>query len=283
MRSVSEILDLPPGDVGAREIESVLTALGEERDHPRTRYLVQCCRVFLNAVVNANGNFEVNGETALVEALSGKGMATVLDVGANVGRWSAMCRRFHPEAAIHAFEIVPDTFGMLEENLGDDPGAVLNSIGLLDFEGALPVYTFSDNNEVATCFEYPHSGVRSTIEGRCTRGDLYLEEAGIDHVDFLKLDVEGAEPKVLTGFSSAFEKEAVSLVQFEYGKVNILSRCLLRDHYEFFQSRDFVVGKLYPNRVAFKEYDFEDEDFMGYNYVACTRRRPDLIEHLSSF
>ena len=283
MRCVGEILEMPAEEVRAKEIQHILTRLGEERDHPRTQLFVQCCRIFLSSVVNANGNFEVNGEAALVESLAGRGLKTILDVGANVGSWSSMFRKFHPDAAIHAFEIVPDTFSILKENLDSDNKVVLNPIGLSDFEGDLTMYTFSENNEVATYLEYPHEGTRSAIEAKCTKGDIYLEEFGINHVDFLKLDVEGAEPKVLAGFSSAFDQDAISLVQFEYGKANILTRFLLHDYYEFFQGRNFAVGKLYPNRVAFKDYTFEDEDFMGYNYIACTKKRPDLIKHLSSF
>ena len=84
MRCVGEILEIPAEEVRAKEIEHVLRRLGEERDHPRTNLFVQFCRIFLSSVVNANGNFEVNGETALVESLASKGLRTILDVGANV-------------------------------------------------------------------------------------------------------------------------------------------------------------------------------------------------------
>jgi len=41
-----------------------------------------------------------------------------------------------------------------------------------------------------------------------------------------------------------------------------------------------TIGKLYPHGVAFKEYDFTEENFRGPNYVAVHSARDDLVEML---
>jgi hypothetical protein len=41
-----------------------------------------------------------------------------------------------------------------------------------------------------------------------------------------------------------------------------------------------VVGKLFPEGVAFKDFDMTDEDFIGPNFIACLKGRPDLVEAL---
>ncbi len=61
------------------------------------------------------------------------------------------------------------------------------------------------------------------------RGDEFLAREGIGRVDFLKLDVEGAEHLVLQGLNEYLQKGRIRLVQFEYGLVNILTHFLLRD------------------------------------------------------
>jgi len=70
------------------------------------------------------------------------------------------------------------------------------------------------------------------------------------------------------------------LVQFEYGRVNILTHFLLRDFYELFARFGYVVGKIYPDHVDFRSYDLGDEDFLGPNYFACSAGDP-IISVLS--
>jgi hypothetical protein len=101
------------------------------------------------------------------------------------------------------------------------------------------------------------------------RGDEFLEREGIGEVDFLKLDVEGAEHLVLQGLERHLRQQRVRFVQFEYGRVNILTHFLLRDFYQLFGAYGYVVGKIYPDYVDFREYDLSDEDFLGPNYLAC--------------
>jgi hypothetical protein len=101
------------------------------------------------------------------------------------------------------------------------------------------------------------------------RGDEFLMREGVGEVDFLKLDVEGAEHLVLKGLADHLRQRSIRLIQFEYGRVNILTHFLLRDFYQLLAGYGYVTGKIYPNYVDFREYSLSDEDFMGPNYLAC--------------
>jgi hypothetical protein len=71
-------------------------------------------------------------------------------------------------------------------------------------------------------------------------------------------------------------------VQFEYGYASITSHFLLADFYRFFEERGFVLGKLFPDHVDFREYDlYKDENFLGPNFVAVSKKRSDVIALLS--
>ena len=85
---------------------------------------------------------------------------------------------------------------------------------------------------------------------------------------------------VLNGFDAAFRAGQIDVIQFEYGKVNIITHFLLRDFYEFLEPRGYSVGKLFPDHVDFRSYDLEDEDFLGPNYVAVRTTRADIIDTL---
>ena len=114
-----------------------------------------------------------------------------------------------------------------------------------------------------------------------TTGDKYCAEHGIAHIDLVKIDVEGMERQVLkTDLRTCLARNAIDLVQFEYGRANILNEFLLRDFHAFFEQRGYVVGKLYPNYVDFRGYDLADEDFAGPNFLAC---RSDKVHYLRAF
>ena len=94
----------------------------------------------------------------------------------------------------------------------------------------------------------PNHGVTKVEEMKApiTTGDTYMAEHGLTRIDFLKIDVEGAELSVLNGFGGAFRRKAIDVVQFEYGQVNLRTRVFLENFWRFFEIHVFVVGKLSP-------------------------------------
>ena len=78
---------------------------------------------------------------------------------------------------------------------------------------------------------------------------------------------------MLRGFGDLLSPGRVPVVQFEYGMINIVTKFLLRDFYTHFEDRGYRVGKLFPGYVRFRPYRFQDEDFLGPNYVAAS---PDV-------
>jgi FkbM family methyltransferase len=265
-----------------------------DRYDPRTRALAGFFERSVLAWKNKQYDVALNGEAALLERLRPFAPATLIDVGANIGDWALAACRALPDAVVHAFEIAEATADILAANTtaaGLDEHILINRIGLAATEGAIPFYftpdSVAEHTESSTlraAVEYSVGGQRASdiveISARVTTGDAYLRAQGIIHVDLLKIDVEGAEFSVLEGFADAFARGAIDLVQFEYGPINLTTRKLLADFDAFFVARGFVVGKIYPEGVAFKPYELGDEDFVGPNYLACHARRGDIIAAL---
>jgi hypothetical protein len=86
---------------------------------------------------------------------------------------------------------------------------------------------------------------------------------------------------IIKGFSDLLRQGRINVIQFDYGLVNILNSMLLRMYYEHLGALGFVIGKIYPTYVDFRDYDLGDEDFRGPNYMAVLRDRADLIHLLS--
>lgn len=240
------------------------------------------CGVFLNCYESASDHEAVNaGERALLAAWSRFNFGCILDVGANVGIWALMAHDCFPECRIHCFEIMASTAEELRRKTADIPQITVNGCGLLDHEGEIELRYFPGVSTITTMTAYPHQFECVLAKGRVVTGDGYIERHGIDHVDMIKLDVEGAESLVLKGLAKIISEGRVDVVQFEYGQVSILTKYLLQDFYNFFTVQGYRVGKIYPDYVEFRDYAFEHEDFRGSNYVAVRADRSDLIAAVS--
>jgi FkbM family methyltransferase len=240
--------------------------------------------------VRFHDNFEYdaarNGEHALLRALQPFDPHTVFDAGANLGEWSLAAARMLPHAAIHAFEVVPDTARRLGENTRGQARIRINAIGLSDSPGRAEADVCADESWLSSIVDGAtaiHEGRFAKVSCELTTGDAYCAANDIARIDMLKLDVEGAEGLVLAGLETMLAGGRVDVIQFEYGMANIYSRFLLIDAYRVLGRHGFAIGKLYPDGVRFKPYHPTDEDLRGPNYVAVASRRADLMRAVERF
>ena len=225
-------------------------------------------------------NLKDTGELELFDRIKTFDIKIVIDAGANVGEWSKSLLLKIPDAHIHAFEIVESTFEKLDVNLGECSNVTLNNIGLSDAEGLIDIHLTDVSDEVSS--HYKFWPIRETIKCKVISGDSYANNNGIKEIDFLKIDVEGLELMVLKGFDFLLENKKIRLIMFEYGNVNILSHHLLYDFYKLLAKRGYLIGLLAPTgRVRFNDYSYDNENFLGPNYVACLSSEKALISALS--
>ena len=275
--------------VGKGNRASLARETAQARFDPRNRALAHFCLQYIDQWKNKQYEVADNGEAVLLRRLARFQPRVLIDVGANIGDWAVAACEALPRAVVHAFEIVPETAEMLTRQTAPFGDRVtVNTVGLGDTEQVITLFLAADDSTIAStvreAFSYSATAQGSAplkeTQGRIITGDAYLAGQGIDHVDMLKIDVEGAEPGVLQGFAGAFARGAIDLVQFEYGPLNLVTRYFLGDFCQFFAGHGYAVGKLYPEGVGFKPYTLDDEDFVGANYVACREARSDLIEAL---
>jgi FkbM family methyltransferase len=247
---------------------------------PISRAAYEAANVYCKAYNNLDYDMKTNGEFALLDRLSKLQVSTIFDVGANKGEYVKACLDRFSQANIHAFEIVPATFRKLSQNV-TSPRAILNNVGLSDEVGEVEINYKPDDDGLSSLVagEQIYGGGWQRVACKDMTGDQYCERHAIDQIDFLKMDVEGAEDKVLRGFERMFGDGRISAVQFEFGMVNIYSKFLLKDFWEFFDRRGFVIGPVMPQRVVFREYNTRDENFQGCpNYVAVRKSNAAMVE-----
>lgn len=152
----------------------------------------------------------------IVDRLVAKGDVCI-DAGANFGWYTTLIAdRTGSQGSVHAFEPVPKTFAELQRNVS------LNSERRNTFLNALAL-SESDSTATITLFDKQPTGHASlarkgkgvAIQCRTKSLDQYLAENEIENVNFLKVDVEGAELDLLKGATRIFSQEVPPVIVME--------------------------------------------------------------------
>lgn len=152
----------------------------------------------------------------------------VFDVGANVGLLTLFFSHFVRSAGqVHAFEPVSATFARLKTicELAQCQNVTLNQAAVTDQPGVaqLNLYdtAYSTWNTMAQrpLRDYGIAMDSVAVEDVTTLTiDSYCEQHRIDHIDLLKIDVEGAEYQVLLGARRMLTEKRIAGCIFEFGQ-----------------------------------------------------------------
>ena len=232
---------------------------------------------------NRNHDIYSNGEITVLKKIATTNPNIIIDAGANVGDYSILANQIMPACKIYAFEPVEATFQYLLSNIKDLKNVVPFKKGLFKENCELAINLFA-SNEHSSIYDIEGLPIGSDQQQKIEliRGDDFIKDNQIDSIDFLKLDVEGAEYDALIGFENAIKHGAIKAVQFEYGYINITTKKLLVDYYNFFEANGYILGKIFPKLVEFRKYHFKYEDFIGPNFIAVKKTETELIKILSN-
>jgi FkbM family methyltransferase len=235
-------------------------------------YLDKVCTYYHKCHENLDYNAESNGEEWIIDRLSSSQMLGIcFDVGANKGEWSEAVLQKSSDSIIHCFEAVPATHAKLIENLSLHKKIFLNNIGLSDVTGEKTINYCATQDGLSSLYQIVLPDGTTPVSVQLVRSQDYCQNANVDRIDFLKIDTEGAEYSILRGFGEMLQPEKIRVIQFEYGYMNASIGILLKDFYELLESRGYIVGKLFPDYVRFRNYSVFDEDFIGPNYIATCK------------
>lgn len=159
----------------------------------------------------------------------------VLDCGAHVGAFTRQALKAGASLVV-AIEPSPANLPALKLNLADEIAAkrvIVYEKGVWDSEGEFPFYIDPDNSAGSAVVstghshsdhpaESEHSGEAAepnVVQVPLTRLDTIVAELGLETVDFIKLDIEGAERNALRGASEtlATHRPRVSAAAYHLG------------------------------------------------------------------
>lgn len=158
-------------------------------------YMAQLEEIFIDEVYKFNAKHDI---------------PVIYDCGSNVGTSIFYFKYLYPKARVIGFEADPNIFQYLSNNIDKLETveiynlAVWNKNGTINFgcQGA-------DGGSIVNDFE-------NTVEVKTTRLKEYLEKE--EYVDFLKIDIEGAETEVLTDCKDCLDN--VDNIFIEYHSIS---------------------------------------------------------------
>jgi FkbM family methyltransferase len=147
-------------------------------------------------------------------------LRTVFDVGAHRGESAVEFSRVWKGATLYCFEPAEKSFEELRARFSTSPRVYCYQLALGDreYEGTLFVRSGSVNNSLR---RYEGNSDRETLVGEervaVQTLDKFCADLDIQHIDFLKIDTEGADMEVVAGAEKLLARGAVGVVQVEVG------------------------------------------------------------------
>lgn len=174
---------------------------------------------------------------------SGKGekdstspLPLIFDVGANKGYYAeCLFKEFGNDMKLLCFEPARQSHANLSETLKTIPPAQAIQIGFGKVNEKIELHYNHEGSTIATLYPMADMDNKVALDQKevidVRRIEDYCKEEGIDTIDFLKVDVEGAEYDVLEGCGKMLTNGSIRFVQFEFGPNNMVSKTYMKDFF----------------------------------------------------
>lgn len=216
---------------------------------------------------------EIKGITQL---LGSSDISVCVDIGGNVGNYTAELLSRCPNAEIYTFEPASTNIVKLRERFENQPRVHLLPYAVSDHASQSTLYSDSPGSGLASLSKrnLDHLkidfDVTETVE-TIRFEDFWRDEMNACKIDLLKMDIEGHELAALQGCGEAIAR--IRAIQFEFGGCNIDTRTYFRDFWLFFAANGFDLYRITPFGVApITRYSERDEVFTTTNYIAIQKQ-----------
>jgi FkbM family methyltransferase len=196
----------------------------------------------------------------------------VFDVGANRGDFTAATLAAADAAgvriAVYAFEPNPSAFPSLSARFAGDARVTPIHAAVADFEGTAPLFDAHRANECASLVKRDPRRIEQPPAVAVTTLASAITTYRIPRIDFLKLDIEGAELEALRGLGDRLDPARIPVILFEYGGTTLDAGHRLRDFFDLLTAQGYHLTKLFPAWLERRSYLEQWDNFNCSNWVA---------------
>ena len=263
--------------LGAATADFACFALGRRQVVRTARFVLR--RASLDAPNDMRANGEERLQTWILDLCPRSRKIHVLDVGANVGQWSAsmLAAARHAGRAedldLHAFEPSSYTFARLSQALASQR-ASLQQVALSERSGTSVLHVMGPGAGTNSLHIPAAWQADTTTDNVATTTlDEYADSAGLDDIALVKIDTEGHDLAVLRGAGKLLAEQRICVAQFEYNWRWIGARSFLCDAFKLLEPAGYRLGKLTSRGIEFYPgWDADLETFVEGNYVTAIPR-----------
>lgn len=173
----------------------------------------------------------------------------IVEAGAHIGRDTVKMATRWPAATIHAFEPVKNLFDRLRNNTREFPQVHCYNLALSDRKGTETLYVSSGASTAVSSLLEPYEYAQRRPEVQFTPQkvltmtlDQWAEEHKIAYVDFMWLDMQGAEIRVLQAAPKMFGTVRAFLLEVSLTE-RFKGNPLYDDAKKWLTSAGFVIVK----------------------------------------
>jgi FkbM family methyltransferase len=237
------------------------------------------CRCIIKYHLAESPDVAGTGESWL-QQISAPRSTRFVDVGANVGDWLAEVVALKAPGTFSAIAFEPSDSARvrLQQRFKGRSEITIRPCALGDTAGA--VQFFEEENAGKGSSVTPGflraAGQPRSVEIRTL--DHELAEIGWDRVDFLKIDAEGYDMRVLRGAKAMLQNQRIGIVQFEYNRPWQLAGDTLAGAMQFLSELNYRVWVLTRTLMFSIDYFRYEEYFEYTNYVAVSMQEMPLLE-----
>jgi FkbM family methyltransferase len=149
-----------------------------------------------------------------------KGDSVIIDAGANIGAFSVFAATLAPHGSIYAFEPGPRAFELLRQNTAAYQNIYGYNCGLGNISKRHKLCLHSQDTVKST---YEDSRCRpiaqnqgAIIDSQVITLDEFVSRENITRLDFIKIDTEGYEAKIIEGARNTIKKYRPVIVMAAY-------------------------------------------------------------------
>lgn len=210
-----------------------------------------------------------SGEFLLIDRYSDQ-LSIVFDIGANKGEWTdyLLSKKNNVLKKLVLVEPSSVTNKYLTSKYSDNNIIDIQHVGLSNISGTLDFFA-EDNMGETSSFIASNASTNVKVEKiKVTTLDTLCSELKIDHIDFLKIDCEGYDLKVLQGAENLIKQKSIKYIQFEYNHDWLSASATLKFAIEFLTNNGYSVFVI--NESGLSKYDYDTYgDFFGFcNFFA---------------
>ena len=161
-------------------------------------------------------NVYEKNESKFIKSICFEGMRA-LDIGANIGYYSILISQYAGEDGIVlAMEPHPESYSFLckSVNNGNLNNVLPFQLAASNIKQKLPLFISKDN--LGDNRLYQNDQIREEIEVDCLTVDELVKKNQIETLDFIKIDVQGYEPKVFKGMKNIIKNSDRLIILTEF-------------------------------------------------------------------